>query len=834
MKGNRSQPAASKLPARSVLALEVDLREQLAMAPAAPHELRARTCLALLNAIPQYAPTLGPMLTTVAAELELHLYSNELTLSTAPQLSLDVNRVTSLDRIPWFVLVSRLGEMRREEIAETKDTLADLQHKIKVRERDGSLLQKRVIALKQDLADRDDIIARLTNRIAALESTLAGRDSEVQELVKAHSTKLDQAAREKDTVELSLAQANNTIERLSVFKSTKDAADDQLSARIWVTEKRDLMVPDPQHITELQIRDCDALQRQLYDILNCHLDDLEASLLQIRKKREILGPGHTGREEDRLEIEHIRSEFATAMTQLDSEQKLLGEHKRALQAALARAHASADCVEFHKYAWETQRKYAVCMSFSIDGGKRFHAHASVPYCIKCTERVVVCPHMPAPGVLDLSMQQTAKGVSPQNGWTWTLKLPTGTTHVQFRRPNLAINIPTKVVLNDSFAVGDDEHDDFIEMKIHRASRYFKMVWHYAFNKRGLRRPLLPRVYTLDKLTRLMHELYEARWNYETASFSNTASFIEFFFSFMIDRYQVTAVAYRVIFEILLAFEHHQDTNTNLHLFVRHLSGSDSVLWKYLRYVAQYTFQLEPIDTSKFRRFLHTLYPARSEALYEQLELEQQGCHPPGTKLSGESVRDQVRTMLRRRMEPNIRGFTRVMSKYDAMGSGYLAEDAFLEALVEILPTAAVDVARQQYLIAQHDFGGGRHLDRVSVERTAQIAAFIFVNACQNASWGKGATADPSLLPGEKPSSGPPAMPMVWHLQDELGANSKLEPDDADSADVRRVERYLEGAQGAEDLSASMAGARTETPLEGSRRESAAATPSAGGGGGLVL
>ncbi|ORZ40406.1 hypothetical protein BCR44DRAFT_1509653 [Catenaria anguillulae PL171] len=821
-------PATSKLPTRSVLALEVSLRERLSTSPASPHDARVRACLDTLTHIQNYAPTLAPMLKTVTAELEHAIYSDQLTMD--PTLSAEMDRVTSLDRIPWFTLVSRLGDMRREELSETRDVLADLQHKLKVRERDVSLLQKRVIAAKQEIQARDERVAELETQVAEMHAQLARKNAEMDDIHRSYKEKLDQAAHERDSVEVQLTQANNTIERLSVFKTTKDAADDQMSARIWITEKRELVVPDPLRVTELSIREVETLQKQLYDILNCHLDDLEASLLQLRKKREILGA--SGREEDKLELDQIMSEFSAAMAQLDAEQRLLGEHKRGLQAAVAKYREAAECVEWTKFAHETQRKYAIALLFSSDGGVTFKPHKCVPYCARCGERVMVCPHMPAPGVTEVGGNATAAvKAAAALGWSWTVPLPPNTTHVQFRRPNLLISIPAKIVINDSFAINEDEHDDFVEMKLHRASRYFKVIWHYTFNKRGVKRPILPRVYTLDKLSRLMSDVYEARWTYESESLVNTSSFLDFFFDFMFQRFQVPLVAHRVIFEVLAALEHHQETNANIHLFVRHLAGSDSVVWKYFRLVAFYIALLDPLDVIKYRRLLHTLYPARSDALYEQLELEQQGYSSSSAKqLTCESVREQIKSMLRRRMEPNLRGFHRVLAKYDVQGNLTLGKQAFVDALGEALPHTDRELAGQQYEIAEKDFGGA---DKVSVERCAQIAAYCYVYQCNAAGWGLGmqgqgqaqsgggdgagslpmsrlgtqsafgsvadslgsVSALPNINANSRPSNvraggRPRGMPMVWHLQDELGVNAKLEPDEVDNSDVRRIEKVL--------------------------------------------
>ncbi|KNE56317.1 hypothetical protein AMAG_02139 [Allomyces macrogynus ATCC 38327] len=794
---------------RSVLSVEIDLRERLSQAPAAPHEARVRACMECLEEFVAFAPTLGPMVSTIKQELEGAIYSNQLTLS--PQLTSDVEAVTNLDKIPWFVLVTRLGDMRREEIDSTRETLADLTHKVKIRERDIALLQKRSIASKQELQDRDDTISSLNARIAQLEQDLVAKLADMDELKRDFQAKLDAVNHDKDTLELSLNQANATIERLSVFKTAKDANDDQLSARIWVTEKRELLVPEPVHVTEVSIKEAETLQRQLHDIANNHIDDLEAAMLQIRKKREILGT--SGANDDDIEQQHLLHEFELSMAQLQQEQALLGEHILALQASLAKYRDTAECMMWRTHAGETQRKYAVTLYVSTDGGNVFRVWKDSPFCAKCADRVIVCPHMHSPGCLDRFHTLA----------DWTVPVPTGATHLQFRRPNLLIQVPAKVLINDSFAITDDEHEDYVDMKLHRASRYFKVIWHDFFNRRHHARPVLPRVFTIDKLVRLMCDMYDARWQYEAASIDHTMSFMDFFHEFLGERYRVPAVASRVAFEALSALEHHQESNHNINLFVRHLAGSEECTWKYTRLMFTYVSLLEPFDLPRFRKMLHTLYPHRTDALYEYLELEQLGyaaqaaaANPnaiPGApaKITGESVREQLKTLLRRRRDPNHRAFKRLLAKYDVLGANALARDVFLDAMHDLVPQTPREIAAQHYAISEHDYG----VNRVGIDRLAEIVAFMFANQCHAAGWGipgvlaaRAKAQEESLAPSldeishgsDGPSKGaskakskPPAMPIVAHLADELAAYSKLEADEDEDADTRRIELGLTAA-----------------------------------------
>jgi hypothetical protein len=403
----------------------------------------------------------------------------------------------------------------------TNDTISDLQHKVKVRERDISLLQKRIIANKQELQERDDTIVTLRTRIKELESSLSLKDTEMEVKQREFQSRIDAVQLEKDTVELNLAQANTTIERLSVFKNTKDN-DDQMSARIWVAEKRELLVPEPQGITEISIKEAETLQKQLHDIMNSHIDDLEAALMQIKKKREILGGFNM--DDDQVETNHLLDEFEMAMNQLQQEQSLLTEHIISLKVALTRYKEATEYLEWKKYAQETQRKYSISLFISYDQGKDFKQWKDSPFCSRCSERVILCPHMHAPGCLDAYYR----------GNCVTVPVPSGATHFQFRRPQLVVQVPTKILLNDSFAINEDEHDDYVDMKIHRATRFFKMLWHNFFNHRGLVRPVLPRIFTIDKLTRFMNDLCESRWKYEQDSNENIASFLVCFKSTLIN------------------------------------------------------------------------------------------------------------------------------------------------------------------------------------------------------------------------------------------------------------------------------------------------------------
>jgi hypothetical protein len=246
-----------------------------------------------------------------------------------------------------------------------------------------------------------------------------------------------------------------------------------------------------------------------------------------------------------------------------------------------------------------------------------------------------------------------------------------------------------------------------------------------------------------------------------------------------------------------------------------------------------------MDLSKYRQAIEILYPCRPEALYEQMELELQASNggmysTSASKISTEAVREQVKSMLRKRLEPNQRAFRRLYMRYDTQNRHWLSLYSFLDALYEILPTASRDIATQHYRISEHDYAP----NEVGIERLGQITAYLFVHQCSLAQWGftdsrtgsnpskvsvttdssemipgiqivteeengvtikvptKGMTEDNPVTSSElsmessKQLNEEIAMPNLLHLQDDLVLHSRLEPDEDEELEMRRMEKAL--------------------------------------------
>ncbi|KAJ1513411.1 hypothetical protein HMI54_015023 [Coelomomyces lativittatus] len=687
---------------KSVTSLEMELREKLGLAPSSPHVSRVKACIEFLASLSSIIPVIAPALDILRQEFENAIYSNSLTNSN----STEIGNSDTLDRIPWFVLVSRVGDIRQMEIIQSRDTIADLQYKVKVRERDIVLLQKRIIALKQDFQSSQEETTALLDKISRYEIQIKSKTLEKEELKLFYQSKIEQAFREKDALELNLAQANSTIEKLSVFKSKNDehASVDQAPSSLWINEKKTMVVPEPVQITQIAINEAELLMHQFYDITNSQLDELETSLLQLRKRQEILG---TFSEEDTKKLNSIISEYKPSMQQLLSEQELLTTHIEGLRQALANHQESKDFIEWKKYAQETQRKYSVSLHYSTDG-KVFDPYPNSFFCGKCGESTLICPHQQQPSITQ----------------PFTVRLPPSTTHIQLRRPLLRIHIPPRLTLNDQTMIPEEDHASYVDKKISEASEFFRSIWHFYFNKANGKKPVLPRVFGMDQLHFFISDLYDNRWIYEQSFVTNPCSFMEYLLIFISERYYIKEIVLRVAFEILSSLEFFQDANNTIHLFIRQLSGHDTANWKYLRLVHALLQPIPHYDATSYKSFVRMLYPSRGDMLYEQLELEHFGSASI-TSIHVDVIKEHLKMLLRKKKEPNVRAFTGLLNKFDTAKCGFLSEQQFKDCLMELLPQSSTDLAHQQYKVAQHVCLP----NKVPIDRLGQVIAYLFAHLC---------------------------------------------------------------------------------------------------------
>ncbi|KAL7747645.1 hypothetical protein RI367_006934 [Sorochytrium milnesiophthora] len=866
---HRDMPVTAVPPKFSILGLEAEFKQQIATQPLGSEtseSSRLRICFETLDVLARNMPSLGPLLKLICDEFDRAIYSEHLTVvtpATRQDAAIEVGLKappSRFDRIPWFVIVNRLQSMHVKDNLEATERMAELQQKLRMRERDITMLQKRVISIKQEVHGKDSEVESMQEQLHKRDMLVEQKRQEMEEAVRGVMVRLDAARRERDTLDvravvllelfradslplpqLALQQANANIERLSVYKVKGDSADANMLNTQTVEEQERHIHVDPMSLTEQSIREAEMLQRQLHEILNGKMDDLDISLHHHRKKMSLMNnlqrrtagsaPDGASAPQVDKDLEAIMAEFQMSIDKIDQEQRRLADHISILRTTLAKQNETRDYIEWQKYAVNMQRKYAVQMYLSYDYGKTYRPFKQSPVCLQCGERVIICPHLNHYD-LTVALPHTAADYRPITEAT----KPSGAphmlvTHVQFRRPTLTVRVPPKRYPTDVVVaskgirdaegtttaaaqeMAEAELEEFAETKFAQGSRFFRVIWQNYFNKRGGTRPHLPRSFGVDKLSRLINEIYDCRWEYEANSLQNTQRFLDYFYDFLSARYGLPHVSMRVAFELLSSLEFYQDSNTLVHMFVRHLAGSEDCAWKYVRIARRLFERFEPLDASRHRQIVRVMYPHRNETLYEQLELEQMGFS--GSKYTADSLDGVTRIMARKRTEPNLRGFRHIVEKYDLTHRHFLSQDQWLECVGQILPDVPRDLAAQRYAIAEHDYGK----NRVSLERLAQIVAYLFLYMLNEGEWGAAAQRNQRPQTGTafsdldartstgtasgdneqqrqlqdkllKQAAAASSM-LLMHLKDELLASGyKLEVE-SDAADFRRVEQVLD-------------------------------------------
>ncbi|KAJ3070147.1 hypothetical protein HDU99_002754, partial [Rhizoclosmatium hyalinum] len=429
---------------------EVHLKEVFDKHPKSPHKARLRTVFNLLEEI---IPTLGPfapILTILKDELFRSVYSKNLTSCETDPF---------VERVPFFCTAGRVDEARQEEADKANESLAELQQRIRFRDHDLQILYKKNMALKL--------------------STLPFSVS--------------------DVLYTTLAQKNGIIEKLTVFKSAyNDAPDSVLEER----EKNKVeLVIDSIGMVEYDIHQAERLQEQFAEILNYQLDDFEMALSQLRKKREIMA-GVMINEVEReasysQELEEVTAGFKKRISELLEEQTLLKQHTNSLKNVLSSYENDTKTVQ--RAADSALRHYSTVLHYSEDGGHTYKPWKHAPYCGKCGDRTICCPH--------------------KLGSTDPIPLRQTITHIRLVRPGLKLRSyckpgdkPAKVV-----SAFKDENDSDVEEGEDEqllVTKSMKIVWEQYYDVYQGYKPKYTRIFNLERTLDYIQEIYEARVIYE--------------------------------------------------------------------------------------------------------------------------------------------------------------------------------------------------------------------------------------------------------------------------------------------------------------------------------
>ena len=103
------------------------------------------------------------------SELLNSVYSNSLTAS---------ENDGSLERIPYFSAINRIKELKKEEAHKIQETLMDLQQKLRFRDQDINILQKKNLSLKHEIANHLIYQEEQSGKIKILEDIIKDKEQE--------------------------------------------------------------------------------------------------------------------------------------------------------------------------------------------------------------------------------------------------------------------------------------------------------------------------------------------------------------------------------------------------------------------------------------------------------------------------------------------------------------------------------------------------------------------------------------------------------------------------------------------------------------------------------
>ncbi|KAJ3091758.1 hypothetical protein HK102_013525 [Quaeritorhiza haematococci] len=666
-----------------------------------------------------------------------------------------------VEYIPYFNAIGRIDDARKQESRKTTEVMDDLTQKLKFRDHDLNILYKKNLALKQEICAHQIDTRELKEKIKKLESSIVHMEVEKGEQRTQAADREKKLKQEIDTLQTSLAQSNHIIEKLSVFRSAyTDATSDAILLERQRQANLDLVI-DPQGMVDYDLHHAERLKNQLAEILNSNLDDFESSLVQLRKKRDILLDVIVDEEERensyRLELTDLSVGFRKQVTDLLEEQKLLKEHIKALRLIRAQSLDEKYQHTMRRIADAAVRKYALLMLISQDNGTTYAPVSNIPMCYKCGEKTILCPH---------------------RHFSEIIGFPAGTTHAKFVHPAFRLkSYFTKETIEIADSDNEDEETEDENLKLPPT---MLRIWRDYYDNRGARKPRFPRQFSKDRLLALIQDVYDARWALEeegdkygeSAGAMGLISFIDFFYHFMEKRYQVSTIVLKAVHDVFSAIQVHLAESLAIDVFAQHLSREMDVVWKYFMLAKKLLSRYENIDMSSYRRFLGIMYPSRTKETYDQMELELIAYSK--NRLSREMVEQHLLHMLISGIEPNYVHFYHNLKRFDYQRLGHLSCDDFDDAMEQILPQLPSKTKKQRYRLAELDC----NKDQVPLSRLAHILFFthrslhltIFANLSTFLDWNT-LIASYGLLHMSYLSEWQAQTLLIWELGDVLSGRS---------------------------------------------------------------
>nr|KAJ3422388.1 hypothetical protein HK105_008307 [Polyrhizophydium stewartii] len=685
------------------LIYEVQLKEAFEGGPKTPSRERVMCCFRILGDLVPQAGTFSPVLKVIKDELERSVFSKGLT---------SADREPFVERIPFFSLVDRIDQVRAAESQRTHAVLDDLHQKLKFRDHDLQILYKKNLVLKQEISEHENHQKRLREDIARLESEIQRHEREKNEIRMASIREEDELKKQIEQLQANLTQSNTIIEKLTMFKAAyNDASDASKLEDELNNNKHDLV-----GMLSYDLHQAKQLQRQFAEILDFQLDDFDATLAQIRKKREIMqgvtnGPRLEVQDAETFEkeLDDLSRGFQNRMSQLLAELKLLEEHTSGLKLIQSKFEEQRNLTTVDRLTDMTLRKYAAVSS----SGTQKRADD------------------------DLDPDSVETEDENRNASKTFLSIWGEYYHSRKGfKPTLNRAYPLQKLL--SFI------QEIYDMRWALEEKYDETgVPEEAGLPRFIVRPLLASARS-EKCVLIYSRLQD------------------FFYKIIFDRYQIPEIALKAAHDVFHGLQQHEKSNQIVGIFVLHLSGEEDVLWKYHYMARKLIFsRQEPMDMARYRQTILIMYPNQPREMYDQMELEYTAfCK---NKVSRESIEDHLIHMMSTGIEPNFKfvrnmpagwcgggtgsaflppiQFLSCFQRFDYQKKGFMSYEDFDEALTQILPSASNRERRVRFKLAELDC----RKDAVPIHRLAHIAAYIIMYSCYKSKWAMQSLISPDFV-----------------------------------------------------------------------------------------
>lgn len=420
-----------------------------------------------------------------------------------------------------------------------------------------------------------------------------------------------------------IKQSNTIIEKLSLFKSGGNQELNGIYLIITVTDKQiEAAIVNDLVVTAAGMNSYDsglhqALIVQLSEILNSQIDDLEISLQQIFRKKEIYAVVEKKSLEEATdkyseEVICISNRFKAQSAMILDEFKVMERHGEALDL-IGESNLEVDLASSPGTISELNGRQFSAMLFTSKNGENYKNYDELELCVKCGAKTFICPH-------------SAEKHS-------SIVLPSGTTHLKLMRPPMVLKTQFNIKACDALKTLQQRKNanKSSEFENPNVTPTFFKIWGNFYNVHNGKKPQIGRIFTSQKILIFIQEIYINRWIVEEKSNSSDETLIEgqtfsdSLYSLFLQWYIIPELSITAIHDFLSNLEREEKNNPVFLVFCKALSGlDDPSVWKYAflgNKLISDIITKDKVEPDTYRNLIETMYPCRSIEGYENMEFE---------------------------------------------------------------------------------------------------------------------------------------------------------------------------------------------------------------------